>query len=323
MTFSSADVPNPLDNSGGPGAPNTCGICASGPFVGVNATPTPTPSPANAISGVKNGSGNTNDGNSGGQNSGSHRRTTNITYGTFSDALLPSGYTVDVDLWDKWPGRRLPPMPNLQTHKPVSDDVNVSFDNWPAADELPMPGLIEVAGATASGPAPSGQSSRPARLIRSASSDQTTVASDGEDDGALPLLGVYNVTASWPDAEALPVPSPALRVAAAPAPADTAADQAAAPAADESDSSGPGGLETLSLAVAGTVLALLGASRRGRLFLRTLWGQTTSSARALRQRVVLGPRKRLLTGGAGRRLTALRLILGALRLWLLSILRIG
>ncbi|MBV9895882.1 MAG: hypothetical protein JO020_17090 [Chloroflexi bacterium] len=327
MTFSSADVSNPLDpTSNQPGSNQTgsqsdCGICANGSFVGVNSTPTPTPSPktntGTGSAGTQTRTGSDSS-DAGGSNGGSrHRSFTQFT--TISPGLMPTGYTVDVDLWDQWPGRRLPPMPNMQTHKPAGTDVNVSLNGWPGADELPMPSLIEVASST--GPAPAASGRTPARLIRTASSDQGIGANSEDDDGGpLPLLGIYNVSAGWPDAEALPMPVPAARSSAAVA---TSTDDSSAAAADQADSTGPGGLEAAVVALLGAVLALLGATPRGRLLLRNLVDRGARAVRRVRRVFVLPPRNGGMFRGTARRLTALRLILSAMRLWILSVLRLG
>ncbi|MBV9598076.1 MAG: hypothetical protein JOZ87_14540, partial [Chloroflexi bacterium] len=174
MSFSSVDVgPNPLDPTAHRSGSNSsdCGICASGAWVGVNATPTPTAAARTDNNGSSSGTtasapngGDTSaaadDTSNGGAGSGSGGRGLRgpTYFAPFDTALVPSGHTVSVDLWDQWPGRRLPPMPNLVTHNsaPNGDNVDVSFDQWPGADQLPMPQLIEVSAPTGK-TAPSGR----------------------------------------------------------------------------------------------------------------------------------------------------------------------
>ena len=78
-------------------------------------------------------------------------------------AELPAnGHIVMVDLWDQWPGRRLPPMPNAFDHQPTKSTVTASLGvDWPGEDELPLPDLTADAarhrgGCARAEPAPSG-----------------------------------------------------------------------------------------------------------------------------------------------------------------------
>ena len=53
--------------------------------------------------------------------------------------LLPNGYSVMIDLWDQWPGRRLPPMPNQLKTNVNSSTVDATLAYFPGVDELPLP----------------------------------------------------------------------------------------------------------------------------------------------------------------------------------------
>jgi hypothetical protein len=215
MAISISDLPyNPATKtdgsargSGENGHPNTPGFgpgdtSAQSGFTGVNATPTPATT-------VSSGSARNNsafdDGSddSGSGVGGSGVRRKFFAVNAAGDRFFVNGHYVVVDLFDNWPGRRLPPMPNLRTTGVTSSTVGATLSGFPDVDELPlpMPGGSEapsVAPATGVG---AGATLR--RPVGIASGDQA--AGDGDD--LYPLLALVEVDPwGWPDAETLPVP---------------------------------------------------------------------------------------------------------------------
>ena len=120
-----------------------------------------------------------------------------------ADEFVVDGHFVVVDLFDDWPGRRLPPMPNPLKTGVASSTVGASLAGFPDVDELPlpMPGGPDVSGSAPSAGGASGTTLR--RPAGTASHDQA--ASDG--DEMYPLLALVDVN-PWglPHAEALPMP---------------------------------------------------------------------------------------------------------------------
>ena len=124
-----------------------------------------------------------------------------------------------IDLWDQWPGRRLPPMPNQLKTNVNSSTVDATLAYFPGVDELPlpMPAAPEV-----SAPAASSVGTGLRRPVGAASHDQPA----GEDDDLYPPLVLADVDmwSRWPGVEALPMPMQVLPVR----PADVTQSVAAA-----------------------------------------------------------------------------------------------
>ena len=303
MEITSEDVaPNPVDpnarktNPDDPNAP-PCAICSTTHFTGVNATPSPTPKPSQATN--NQATNNQSHGSSGG-----HRSQSQVTFGeNISGEFIADGYTVMVDLWDQWPGRRLPPMPNPTKRTATGGDVNVSLNGWPGVDELPLPELQSESVPD------SAASSVRVRLPAARSQDQ---GADTEDDDAIPPLGIYTVAAAgWPDAALLPMPAQAKRLVAVPETPEVAGVGVGVGVAAEPSDAGGTGVEPGPALLLALVLGVLGGSKRGRRLLPTVATSVLhfrpGELRLVRQTV--------------RTLATARLALGVLRLWILSIFR--
>jgi hypothetical protein len=208
-----------------------------------------------------------------------------------------------VDLWDQWPGRRLPPMPNLVSTRPESSTVSASLGGLPGVvEELPIPDqqTISPAGSGSSG-APSTRTSSPSRRIAIARSGDAPAESDTE---VYPLLGIraFDVWSTWPGVEALPMP------AQAPVAAATSQDHAAAVVQEggtpTSDGASP--IQADAALLLAILFGPLVGLRERALAMRGLARPVRSTW--LRQRPGPWFRQRTLRG-----LAVLRLVLGILR----------
>jgi hypothetical protein len=185
---------NGKDNDGsfGPG-----GTSSESGFTGVNATPTPRPLASTGGSGFNDDS----DGSGGG---GVRRRTTFFTTNAVVTEFGPTGHMVMVDLFDQWPGRRLPPMPNPVKTGVSSSNVDASLAYFPDVDELPLPMPSGQGDVSAPSGARGGVGQGLRRPVGGVSHDQGT----GEDDDLYPPLELVMVDpwGNWPPIEALPLP---------------------------------------------------------------------------------------------------------------------
>jgi hypothetical protein len=300
LSVAALDSPTNLA-TGGPGSTTAD---AGGSLA--NATPTPTPSPTStpvATSGSDGtgGSGGGGGGGGGGDGGGSRHNAQNMGTTLVAADLIAQGHVVVVDLWDQWPGRRLPPMPNPNDHAPVTTTVSAALDNWPGADELPLPD-VSTDDAQPEGQAVAGVAAPAVPRVRLLDS-----ATGADDDDEFPMLVIADLD-PWgpaPATEGLPLPDQAPRLAAATTAPATPADNLAGPVQpDEPNDPGAApvaaGLAALLSAVAGLV-----SLRRGRLLMSTLRG--------------LGGYRPAWPSGLGRQtqraLAIIRLTLGILRLW--------
>lgn len=292
------------NNNNGDTTPGPPGTSSNAGCACINATPTPTPSPRTSAN---------SDDNSASRDSGSHssvgprRNQTQFSSRTVAVAEPPAdGHMVIVNLWDQWPGRRLPPMPNLPTTNPATNSVTASLGGWPGADELPLPdpqAAADDSGSAARGGATTRTLSRPF-------APSADVAADSEDED-YPLLDVRQFDVyGWPSAESLPMPSQVV-VAAATTAQEQQSDTAIAAMPDDSGAT-PAGLggEALLALFALAVTATLVGVRQGRIYL-------ARRRATFRLSVAHGFARRRGTF----RLTRphapafLRLVLGLLRLW--------
>ncbi|MGI9145238.1 MAG: hypothetical protein ACR2IK_01600 [Chloroflexota bacterium] len=297
-------------NTGGPGPGSVSARVADAL---ANATPTPTPTPK------PNTRGTTGASVSSGSSTTSHTTTTTTTTTTRARstgsggrtavraALPANGHYVLVDLWDQWPGRRLPPMPNARTHKPSVTNVTASIDNWPGVDELPLPELLS-ADAT---PSPVASAEGVASSSRLAADLQDFPAGEVEELAVMELADV-DPWGPGPDLEALPMPGQSRLAIASAAPSDTATHLAAVTETEDP------GVTPLKLSLAGLLAALGGliGMRRGRLLSALL---KLRSVRLPTWPGGLVHAPRWSAGAFGqhtqRALAILRLTLGILRLW--------
>ena len=188
--------PATQDDNGNPGHG---GVDASSGGAFANATPTPTPTPKTRAGAGASGPSSSSSSSS----SSTHRSRSASSSGrtTLAAELPANGHIVVVDLWDQWPGRRLPPMPNALSHKPTVTNVTASLGNWPGADELPLPELSADA-------APSPVVARGGLSRRPAAGLQDFSAGDTED---FPVMQIADID-PWGPAlglEALPMPGQA------------------------------------------------------------------------------------------------------------------
>ena len=210
--------------------------------------------------------------------------------------LAPDGRIVLVDLWNQWPGRRLPPMPGQNSQSPYGSDVDVTFNLFPGAGELPLP---EPAAQEAA-------ASGPTRPVASSLTRRPSADVAAEADEEYPVLLIRDVeTWGWPALQALPLPGQLLPAVAAPS-APVAEVPAILPAAAPPDA----GVVSVDFGVAAVLSAAMGALaglRRGRaLALATLLAVVRPLTTI---RLQLNPEFRQ------RGLGLLRLTLGILRLW--------
>jgi hypothetical protein len=242
MSISISDLPyNPATKpdgsargSGNNGHPNEPGFgpgdtSAQSGFTGVNATPTPAAT-ASSNSGTNNSAFDDGSDDSGSGGSGVRRKF--FAANAVADGFVVDGHYVLVDLFDNWPGRRLPPMPNPLKTGVASSTVGVSLSGFPGVDELPlpMPGGSDVSGSAPTAGGAAGTTLR--QPVGTASHDQA--ASDGDD--VYPLLALVDVDPwGWPAAESLPMP---VQVMAAPSPS-TAAQSVAVPVPESTAPLGP------------------------------------------------------------------------------------
>ena len=273
---------NGSDTGFGPG-----GTTAGSGFTGVNATPTPPPSSSTgdndggSDASFDDGSGSAGDGTSGGGGGGGvHRNTAFYSTNQVANQLNVDGHIVLVDLFDQWPGRRLPPMPNPLKTSVATSTVDASLAGFPGVDELPLPlpgapdgdGASATRGSTASASAASGL-----RRPLGPSADQST----GEDGDLYPPLVIQDVDAwsVWPQSEALPMPMqvlPAAGVAASPA---VAAPDTTAPLPPDN-----GAMPTpfdLAAFLSMLTVALRVATRHGRAMLAVLRSWFNQRRRAM------------------------------------------
>ncbi|MBV9326565.1 MAG: hypothetical protein JO352_22615 [Chloroflexi bacterium] len=196
------------------------GTSSSSGFSGVNATPTPKTTSQTSNSGgddaaFDQGPDASSDDGGGGGNGGAGGAARRF-FGANAIVRGPgvNGQVVLVDLFDQWPGRRLPPMPNPLDSRVSSSTISATLAGFPGVDELPLP---MPGAADASGPAParaavaSGSGLR--RPLGPASLDLQ--AADGDD--LYPPLALVDVDlwSRWPQAEFMPMPMQALPAAAA------------------------------------------------------------------------------------------------------------
>jgi hypothetical protein len=216
------------DNGFGPGGTN-----ASSGFAGVDATPTPPPTSgshdnSDAGGGFDDGSG-IGDG-SGGVGGGGVRRNWNFfATNVVANQINVDGHIVLVDLFDQWPGRRLPPMPNPVKTSVASSTVDASLARFPDTDELPLPlpGAQNGDGsATATRRVSAASPTSGLRGSLGVSTDQSA----GDDD-LYPPLPIQDVDPwpAWPESEGLPIPVQVLPAAAVAAPQPAVAPDATAP----------------------------------------------------------------------------------------------
>jgi hypothetical protein len=239
------------------GEPGRGGVQARSGGALANATPTPTASPKTASGTRPSASVN------GASSSSSARGARATAQRSHHGARLrqvadlgAGGHLVLVDLWDQWPGRRLPPMPNPRNRAPTTTNVSVSLEDSPAWSELPLPDPLSVgaepvlqARPRVSGPRTSGG------LSRLASDD--VAANDPEE---FPVMQIVDVE-PWPlskNLEMLPMPSQALP----PVASEPRSDELLISA--EPDDAGVSPVE-LGLAVMLSVLGGLFGLRRRRL----------------------------------------------------------
>jgi len=201
------------DGSFGPG-----GTTAQTGFTGVNATPTPAAVASNG------GSVSDDDSDGSGGGGGVRRPARFFDTNVVATDFFPNGHMVVIDLFDQWPGRRLPPMPNQVKTGVATSTVDASFTYFPDVDELPlpMPGQGDAVSAPSGTRASGGTGLR--RPLGAVSHDQST----GEDDDLYPPLALVMVDpwSSWPPVEAMPLPAQALA-----APSVAVHETAAVPAA--------------------------------------------------------------------------------------------
>jgi hypothetical protein len=262
----------------------------------VNATPTPLPTP----------NGNANPNSSRWQRSGMSGVSTTTRGTGFSSGsarhdlaaqLTATGHVVLVDLWGRWPGRRLPPMPDLRSHDPTMTNVTVTMDMWPGSEELSLPTQ------------PKHAVPETVAQARRAASSHDAIA--GDDARGTELLAVTSVDPwdLWPRLDQLPVPSQVL-------PSASTTGEAERPVVGEPpvpDDAGvtPGALNLAALI--GAALAVLGGTRRGRSLVLGLGVGILQQLRRLYWPGRLGWRS--LSEQAARGLALVRLMLGILRLW--------
>ena len=264
MTAAIADSPTNLAERGNPsiGGTTTGGATASSGDALLNATPTPTPSTSNA-SVAHSGVGQSNGSSGRSRDSRGTTRQLQFTSQTVATGVAANGHTVLVDFWDTWPGRRLPPMPNLESHAPTTSRVDVGVNSWPGADELPLPELSSNSGST----------QRVAAVPRASTAVTTAIPSidqpaESEEDAPLNVLAVYQADpfGSWPALDALPLP-PQIVTAGAVAEAEDVAPQS------PEEASGFDNLalvELLGATLIGAAIAGVGGTRRGRQGILTL-----------------------------------------------------
>jgi hypothetical protein len=237
------------------GGSNGGGTSASSGDALLNATPTPTPSPQTAGSHASQPRQNRGNGSS----SRSGTRTRYLKFSSQTVAIDPavSGQIVMVDFWDNWPGRRLPPMPNQESHNPTTTSVDVSLDSWPGADELPLPELRadgpqqRAAGASNRGPV--GLSRTPG-----ASPDLGAEPVDATPFGVFAVLDANAF--AWPSVDELPLPAQVAVAGVVTEQPDEAALSDSTPGSDGGWPAEP----FVAAALVATVAAGVGASRRGR-----------------------------------------------------------
>jgi hypothetical protein len=222
--------------------------------------------------------------------------------------IVASGHTVLVDLWDQWPGRRLPPMPDLSSSSgtPPSTTVGASLGGFPGADELPVPDQA----LTSVGPTISVAGTQ----LRRPSGARSGDASAESDSDIYPLLALrdFDVWNTWPTADALPVPEQVVGAAAVTVSAPE--DEPAAVVADAGPTSDDGAtpIETDAALVLAIALGPLFGPRKGRAL---LMGAAQAPLRSLRfgwRALRPGP---WLRHHSLRSLAVLRLVLGILRIW--------
>lgn len=233
------------NNMPGPG-----GTSAQADAALVNATPTPTPLPASTTS-WSGSSGNTSPGTSRSSWSGTHNSSSgwNASAGQVRAAAIDfpaTGHVVLVDLWDQWPGRRLPPMPNPVDHQPTISSVDAAQNFWPGADALPLPGPQSASPPPAVGHRPAGNA------IRNPVASSDGLA-DADEAQSVSLLAVANLDPwdAWPSLQSLPVPSQVVPRAGSVSPA------AAAPVAGD-------GVVPIGLGLAALLASVIGARAAGR-----------------------------------------------------------
>jgi hypothetical protein len=203
------------------------GTQANSGFTGVNATPPPTPTTASSSgddqSGLDEGTGGSGgSGGSGGATTRRHYFETNAV----ASQLAVNGHIVLIDLWDQWPGRRLPPMPNPLKTRVSSSTVDASMTYFPDVDELPLP---MPAAADVSGGASGRGVASPTVRRQTGTASLDLAASDGDDVFPPLMLQDVDPWSLWPDAEALPMPLQALPAAVVAEPQTDAAFDTAAP----------------------------------------------------------------------------------------------
>jgi hypothetical protein len=309
LSASVADSPTNLASEAGDGTrpgPHDPGTSAVVQGAFVNATPTPTPT--TSVSTNTGSSPVSSDGGSGGRRASvppqtvSHTIVSNVS--TTPD-VSASGHVVVVDLWDRWPGRRLPPMPDPTAQNATHTTVEASLDAWPGTDELPLPD-VHIAPQTGSGQ-PAGRANVAGRRGVAASLDGQAEA----DDQPIELLAVFEVDpwSVWPAIDDLPTPGQtALSPGVASVQTDTLPDEAA-PAAQ--DGAGPVDLTpvALLLAAVGAVAAGVWRWRVPLLALVTTWhNQLAAGAWLTSVRRLSGQR-------LSRAQAFLRMTVGILRLW--------
>jgi hypothetical protein len=283
------DSPNnaaTVDDSGKPGPPGTHSTTA---FSGVNVTPTPTPS---ARSSASNGGADSSSSSSSSSSfsfssqSSVGPRHTRVVFGSRTFEMPPDGHTVVVDLWDQWPGRRLPPMPNMVRNSPTTHTVTASLGGWPGADELPLPDPQAQPAADDVIPPP--RRGTATTTVSRPGMRSGDVAAEADTDEYPPLdVRVFDLY-GWPDALAMPLPQQRI-----PAPVIAADQTSTTVDSTVADSSSPPPPDAGTTPIA-MVLGLIGAIAVGAAF--TVWRAHILSARL-------------------RGLAFLKLVLGVIRIW--------
>jgi len=286
------------DANGNPG-PGDVSAVSGGSFA--NVTPTPTPTARS-----KSGASTAGQSSSSSSSASSRRSRSARSSGssTFTAELPANGHMVKVDLWDQWPGRRLPPMPNALSNKPTITHVTASLDGWPGEAELPLPDL--TAGTAPPPIAARGLSRRPAASLQDGSADDTD---------AFPVLELAAVD-PWgpgPNLEALPMPGQVVPAFAS-APLDNTIASVAPVEPDDS------GATPMQVGLAGLLAAVgaLAGLRRGRLMSvlrRVRWLRLPTWPDVSGVSVPWPRWSVVLSRQTQRALAVIRLTLGILRLW--------
>ncbi len=294
-TRSAPPAGGPNDGSGSaPGSDSSSnqpmGVSAGSGSAFVDATPTPKTKPASngsgygdASQGQSTNSRNSGGGNGGGGGGGSGSDGSGIDY-----AARIYGHTVNVNPWDRLPGRRLPPMPRQKRRAPATGlTVRVGQQTgWPGVEELPLPDqdtgqvAAEVPMQDAA-PATSGATRSVTGGSSSARGDSgrapsAVAAQAGDDLPPLPLVDV-DPWSQFPGAERLPMPNQAARatLASAPTQADGAAQDGAGLASQPpaGPSAPAANFLGILLTLLGVVVAVggsvLGGTPQGRLWFST------------------------------------------------------